>query len=157
MSDQYNLGVNQQIFIGVAGEVFSASFLQYFTDFTHKIYSDTMSPTGISFLGAGLYPSNVSSFIKDCLRANSMANIMLIHHMLPRSFDFMMQNAVFFKDESDGKYRGFYLSNSTVTKIKIEEMFPAIQNPQWLFENLKNKLVLDYNIQFSDEFADVIL
>lgn len=155
--EQTTLGINQQVFVGLSGEVFSANFTSYFTEFTHRIFLETMSPTGIVFLRSSFYPANVSAFIKDCLRHNESANILLLSHALPKSLDFLNQKAVFFLDESTKDTRGVYLANDVIRNMDFDVAFPAIMNEQWLYENLKNYLVLNKLIQFSSEEVDVIL
>lgn len=152
---QDSLYPNQQVFIAVAGEIFSANFVDYFTQFCNRLYVETTSPVAVTFLKENIYPGNVAKFIKDSLNRNSYANIMVLNHALPRSFDFLMQEVSFFVDGD--AYRGLYLSNKTLSKLDIDSSFPSISDLSWLFSNLKNKLALDYKINYHDEAVDVIL
>lgn len=151
---QQEIGINQQVFIGISGEVFSSNFGMYFTEFTHRIFQDTMSPTGIVFFGSSFYPTNISSFFRDCLRRNQYANVLLLDHALPKSLDFMMTKATFFL--RDDIYRGMWLSNEIVKNLP-EEAFPPISHQSWLYLNLKNYLSLNLKVNYHDEDVDVIL
>jgi hypothetical protein len=154
MMSQQEIGINQQVFIGISGEVFSSNFGMYFTEFTHRIFQDTMSPTGIVFFGSSFYPTNISSFFRDCLRRNQYANVLLLDHALPKSLDFMMTKATFFL--RDDIYRGMWLSNEVVKNLP-EEAFPPISHQSWLYLNLKNYLSLNLKVNYHDEDVDVIL
>jgi len=154
---QLNIGDSQQVFIGVGGEMSSSNFNHEFTEITHRIFAETLSPTGVSFFGSAFYPASIRGFIRHVLKSNESANILLIHHALPRSLDFLMQDAVFFRDAVDDVYRGVYLSNKVLKNLDLDKAFTAIESSQGIYQNLKSHLVLDYKISCHDEDADVIL
>jgi hypothetical protein len=155
--EQLNIGDSQQVFIGVGGEMTSSNFNHEFTEISHRIFVETLSPTGVSFFGSAFYPASVRGFIRHVLKSNASANILLVHHILPKSLEFLMQDVVFFRDAVDDVYRGVYLSNKVLKNLDLDKVFTAIDSSQGLYQNLKSHLVLDYKISCHDEDADVIL